>query len=392
MKPEKILMAHNYYQNLGGEEESFRAEMSMLKSRGHEVIVYTRSNEEIQAQGVQNKLRLFSNTIWAHNSYAAIRQLIREHRPRIAHFQNIFPLISPSAYYACHAEGIPVIQALRNYRLMCPNGFFFRSGRICEDCMGKSFAWPGILHACYRNSRLQTAAVAGMLTYHRMVKTWESHVDLYIALTEFSRTKFIQSGLSPEKIVVKPNYIPDPGAGNSPGDYAVYVGRLSPEKGIDVLMDAWKDLPAIHLKIVGTGPLTNKVQKQIQDHKLNAELMGYLPNEKATDVIKKSAFLVFPSLWYETFGRTILEAFACGKPVLASRHGTSVELIQEGVTGLFFDPGNAADLAKNVSELWDSMGTTSQMGKNARALYEEKYTLDKNYEQLMEIYRRLSVT
>ena len=244
----KILMAHNYYQILWRGRKFFRAEKSMLEHMGHQVITYTRSNDDIQVGGLKNKAKLFIDTIWSRQSYENLVQLIRKHKPDIAHFQNTFPLISPSAYYACRAEGIPVVQSLRSYRLICSNGFFFRDGKICEDCMGKALPLPAVIHACYRNSRLQSSAVVSMLSYHRAIRTWRTQVDLYIALTEFSRDKFIQSGLPPEKVIVKPNYIPDPGIGVYPGDYAIYVGRLSSEKGIMTVLEAWKEVRNIPLR------------------------------------------------------------------------------------------------------------------------------------------------
>jgi glycosyltransferase involved in cell wall biosynthesis len=389
MNPEKILMAHNFYQIPGGEEESFRSELAMLKSNGHEVVTYIRSNDNIKVDGILNKIKLARDTVWADDSYQAITRLIGEHKPQIAHFQNIFPLISPSVYYACRDMEVPVVQSLRNYRLMCPNAFFLRNDQVCEDCAGRFFAWPGILHACYRKSRLQTAVVAGMLSYHRLIKTWESQVSLYIALTEFSRSKFIQSGISPEKIVVKPNYIPDPEPGMYPGEFAVYVGRLSREKGIEVLLESWKSLPDVPLKIIGGGPMEYEVKNFIRDNRLNIEWLGRLQNAEAMEVIKRSRFLVFPSLLYETFGRTIVEAFAAGKPVIGSGHGTPAELIQEGETGLLFTPGDPDDMRKKISRLWNSEALADQMGRHARSVYEDKYTAGRNYAQLIDIYNRV---
>ncbi len=389
MAAEKILMVHNYYQQPGGEDESFRAEMSMLKSMGHEVFTYTRSNDQIKVGGLKNKAGLFLHTVWAQDSYRDITQAIRQHKPDLVHFQNIFPLISPSVYYACRKENVPVVQSLRTYRLICSNGFLFREGKVCEDCMGRFVPLPAVVHACYHNSRLQSFAVASMLIFHRTMRTWESQVDRYIALTEFSRAKFIEAGLSPEKIVIKPNYIPDPGAGSYPGSYAVFVGRLSPEKGIETLLNAWKLHPEIPLKIVGKGPLSEFVVEFIQKYQLNIQLIGYLPNQQVMNVIKGSAFFIFPSIWYETFGRTIVEAFACGKPVIASRLGTSLELVKEGQTGRLFHPGDAGDLAEKVSDLWESVEKRIRLGKNARLVYETEFTLAKNYDRLYEIYRQV---
>jgi glycosyltransferase involved in cell wall biosynthesis len=389
MKPERILMVHNFYQIPGGEEESFRSELSMLQNNGHKVSTLTRSNDEITVHGIIDRISLARDTVWSNRSYNAVTQLIKEHEPEIAHFQNIFPLISPSVYYACRDAGVPVVQSLRNYRLLCPNGFFLRRDAVCEDCLGKFIPWPGVLHACYRNSRSQTAVVASMLTYHRAVKTWESQVQMYVALTEFSREKFIQAGFQPEKITVKPNYIPDPGVGVYPGSFAVYVGRLSKEKGIETLLESWRKLPSIPLKVIGGGPMEDTVSAFIQESRLSVEWLGRLNNAEALAAIKLSRFLIFPSLLYETFGRTIVEAFAAGKPVLASRHGTPAELIEDGETGLLFSPGDPRDLRDKVNLAWHNAGLAERMGRNARTVYEEKYTVQKNYTRLIDIYNRV---
>ncbi len=382
-------MTHNYYQSHGGEDESFHAEATLLKQGGQEVVTFTRSNTDIIERGLRNKIDLFTNTIWADNSYREIIRLIRGSQPKLAHFQNIFPLISPSVYYACKSEGIPVVQTLRNYRLICSNGFFLRDGKVCEDCMGKFIPWPGIVHACYRNSVLQTAAVASMLTFHRFRETWSAQVDIYITLTDFSRRKLIESGMNPNQIMVKPNYVLDPGIGNQSGSYVAYAGRLSEEKGIEVLLKSFKRLPKIGLKIMGDGPLRTLVKKHISENdKIKVDLMGYLPRDKGIDVMKQSRFLVFPSIWYETFGRTIIEAFACGIPVIASRLGAMAELVHDGETGLLFTPGDADDLAEKINWLWHHPNEASRMGRTARIEYEEKFTPDHNYELLMAIYQK----
>ncbi len=382
-------MGHNYYREPGGEDESFHAEKSLLIDNGHQVITFVRSNDSILENGLTNKIRLFSNVIWSRDNYREIVKLIKMERPQVAHFQNIFPLISPSSYYACKEEGIPVVQTLRNYRLICSNGYFLRSGRVCEDCMGKKFPWPGVVHACYRNSRPQTMAVASMLYYHRMKDTWESRVDLYISLSEFSRSKFIESGLSPEKIVVKPNYISDPGLGGRSGQYIVFAGRLSGEKGIETFVRALKRLPNVKAKILGEGPLGNPIHKYVAENNIKADVLGRLPKEQVIEIIKGSVLLVFPSLLYETFGRTIIEAFACGVPVIASRLGAMAELIRDQETGLLFKPGDSIDLAEKINWLWNHPGDVTRLGHAARLEYEKKFTPERNYELLMDIYERV---
>ena len=210
----RILTLHNYYQQRGGEAEIFETEAALLESYGHHVIRYTVHNDAIKEMG---RLETARATLWNTGSYDAIRALIRTEQPDVAHFHNTFPLISPAAYYAARDEGVPVVQTINNYRLMCPKAFFFREGRVCEDCLGKSFAWPGIAHACYRDSRAASAVVASMLAFHRTKKTWMDLVDVYaLALTEFAREKFIEGGLPAEKLVIKPNFV-YPGSGSRLG-------------------------------------------------------------------------------------------------------------------------------------------------------------------------------
>lgn len=388
MRPRRILMAHDFYRLPGGEDESFRAELAMLQQHGHDVATYTRSNDEIDTPDLISRARLFAETIWSTRSYQEISRLIEEQRPQVAHFQNTFPLISPSAYDACRAHDVPVVQSLRNYRVVCANGLFLRQGRPCEDCLGKVVPWPAVVHTCYRGSRLETTAVAAMLAYHRAVRTWESRVDVYVALTEFGRGKFIEAGIPPEKIIVKPNFLADPGPGPGDGAYALFVGRLSDEKGIRLLLRAWTQLSNVPLRIVGDGPLEAFARGYIEGNKLNAIMLGRLPQGGVMQAIKASAFVVFPSLCYESFGRTIVEAFACGKPVVGTRNGAAEELIEHGATGLHFAWNDPDDLATQVRWLWEHRADLLRMAGRARQEYLLRFTPARNYGSLMAIYDR----
>jgi glycosyltransferase involved in cell wall biosynthesis len=236
----RVLLVHNYYQQAGGEEQVFVAEGALLEAHGHRVVRYTSHNDRVTGM---SRAVLAKNTVWNRTTYRDLRTLIRKERPQVAHFHNTFPLISPAAYYAARAEGVPTAQTLHNYRLLCPNALFFREGRACEDCVGQAGPWPEVIHACYRGSHLSSGGVAAMLTSHRILGTWVRAVDAYITLTEYTRRKFIQGGLPAEKIVVKPNFVyPDPGPGAGRGMYALFVGRLSREKGVDTLLAAWNTL------------------------------------------------------------------------------------------------------------------------------------------------------
>jgi hypothetical protein len=223
----KVLFCHNFYQQSGGEDLCFAAEASLLEAHGHQVLRFTRHNDAIARM---SRFEVAGLAIWNRDTFHELRKLIRRERPTVMHCTNIFPLISPAAYYAARAEGVPIVQSLRNYRLFCLNACFLRNDRVCEDCLGKGIPWPGVLHGCYRSSRTASAVVAAMLSLHRVMRTWTRMVDRYFTLTEFSRQKFIQGGLPAKLIAVKPNFIdPDPGPGRGQGGYAVFIGRLSPE-------------------------------------------------------------------------------------------------------------------------------------------------------------------
>ena len=382
----KILLAHNQYQQPGGEDQSVSAEIAMLEAFGHEVIQYRIHNDSIKEM---SSLGIAARTIWNQTSFREVRELIRTHRPDIAHFNNTFPLISPAAYYAAQAEGVPVIQTLRNYRLMCPSAFFLRNQQVCEACLGRVIAWPAVLHRCYRQSRSATAVVAFMLTTHRLVRTWRNAVDVYIALTNFGRDTYIRGGLPEEKIVIKPNFVfPDPGPGNGQGGYAIFVGRLSEEKGIQLLLNAWSRLKKeIPLKIVGSGPLEPLV-REAASRDPRIECIGHMPSGQVANLVGEASFLVFPSLWYEGMPRTIIEAFAKGTPVIGSKLGAMQDLISHDRTGFHFQPGNASELASLVDSVWGNLARLEPMRLAARIEYENHYSYESNHERLINIYQQ----
>lgn len=382
--PMKILVVHNRYQRPGGEDQVFVEETALLESRNHLVLRHEVHNDQVEHT---NRLTLAKDTIWNTSAYRELRALIRRERPDVAHFHNTLPLISPSGYYAARAEGVPVIQTLHNYRLLCPVALFFREGRVCEDCMGKAVPYPAVVHGCYRGSRTASGVVATMLTVHRAMRTWTQMVDVYVALTDFARDKFVAGGLPAAKIVVKPNFVdPDPGPGRGEGGYALFVGRLAPEKGTGTMLAAWDRLGArIPLKIVGDGPLKDQVVRAAAGQS-NVEWLGHRPVADVHALMRKADLLVFPSEWYETFGRVAAEAFAAGTPVVAANIGAAAELVEHGRTGLKFRPGDPDDLTTQVEWAMSHPEELRRMRGEARAEFEAKYTAERNYLALMEIY------
>jgi len=381
----RILAVHNYYQQPGGEEQIFNTEATLLESYGHEVIRYTLNNDQIPEM---NAIALAKNTLWNSTVYQELRSLIRQEKPQVAHFHNTFPLVSPAAYYAARDEGVAVVQTLHNYRLLCPNALFFREGRVCEDCLGKSIPMPGVMHGCYRGSRSASAVVAATMSLHSFLGTWQRAVDVFIVYSQFAMNKFIQGGLPPEKVMFKTNFLyPAPDIGEGNGGYALFVGRLSVEKGLGVMLDAWRQLRGkIPLKIMGDGPMSGLVTAAMQEMP-EIEWLGRRSLEEVYEVVGKAAFLVFPSEWYETFGRVAIEAFARGTPVVASRIGAIAELVDHERTGMLFHPSDSADLATQVEWLLSHPQELSQMRQEARSQFEAKYTAADNCKRLMEIYQ-----
>jgi glycosyltransferase involved in cell wall biosynthesis len=382
----RILQLHNYYQQSGGEDAVVAAEKDLLTRHGHAVELLTANNDAITSFARAAAAGI--NTIYSRQSHATVRRAIRRFKPDVVHVHNFLPMLSPSIYYAARSEGVPVVQTLHNYRLICPSSLLMRQGKICEECVGKVFPFPAVEHACYRGSRSASAAVAAMLGAHRIAGTWQRAVDRYIALTEFGRQKFIQAGLPAAKITVKPNFIPDPAPlpGPGQGGYAIFVGRLSEEKGIRTLLRAWT---AGHitfpLKIVGDGPLADEVRSGAAANR-NIEWVGRKSRNEVFELLRGAAFLVFPSECYEGMGLTIIEAFACGTPVLTSPIGAPGELVEAGSDGYYFESGSPTSLAAAVAAVVNDANLKGSLRSAARSSFERDFTAARNYAMLTHIY------
>ena len=380
----KVLMIHDRYVTRGGEDESTDMEAALLREHGHALDLLEMDNRIITRSRWP---RTSLDAVWSGSAYRVVQQRLRESDYDLVHVQNFFPLFSPSVHYAVKSQGKPLVQSLHNYRLLCLNGVLFRSGRICEDCVGKAVPWPGVLHGCYRGSRVGSLVVASMLTAHRTLRTWSRKVDVFVAYSEFARDKLVQGGLPRERLIVKPNFVhPDPGRGGSQRDFVLLVGRLTEDKGILTLLEAWQQLAVpIPLKIVGDGPLGALVGDAARK-KPWIESLGRLPLSEVYDLMGRARLLVFPTRLYETFGRVVIEAFAKETPVLASEIGAGGRLVEQGRTGLHFRSGDASDLAAKVLWAWEHPEECQRMGREGRRTYEQEYSSERNYELLMSAY------
>lgn len=374
---ERILIVHNTYQRRGGEESVVESEIALLRSQGHAVETYLRSSNDVSEIP---PLSLAQQTLWSTRTTHDIAQLIRDFRPDIIHAHNTAPLISPSLYWAAERARVPVVQTLHNFRLFCLNSLFLREGKVCEECLGR-LPWRGVARACYRGSRAASATLAGMLVLHRGLDTYLKWTR-YIALNEFCRNKFIEGGLPQDRIVVKPNFVDLPRVPVSTRRGLLFVGRLSMEKGVAILARAAALMPAPRLRVAGEGP-----EEALLEGLRGVRRLGSLGGESVRGEMSSAVALVLPSICYENFPRTIVEAFACSLPVIASRIGALAYLVEDGETGLLFEPGNPRDLADKMAWALAHPEQMALMGHNARGHYESHYTAERNYEQLATIYR-----
>lgn len=379
----RVLIAHNSYQQSGGEDAVVANERALLADAGCEVDLLHIHNDEINT--FWHKLWTTINLAHSTRGKTLMVREIERFRPDVVHVHNLFPLLTPSIYDACRDAGVPVVQSLHNYRLACAGAMLFRDGKPCEDCIHGS-PYQGALHGCYRGSRAGSLAVARMIDVHRRNDTWNTRVDRFIALTRFAKERYIAAGIEPARIAVKPNFVPDPGrmpAGTQqPRSGALFVGRLSPEKGLRLLLHAWQGLD-VPLTIIGDGPL-----KEVAVAGSGGSIT-YRGKQTALEVLaamRRAAFLVMPSESYETFGMVSVEAFANGLPVIASRLGAMAEIVEDGKNGLLFTPGDARELADKVRSVGNRPDVLRALGEGARATYEARYTPEVNFRALMAIY------
>lgn len=382
-----ILIVHNYYQIPGGEDTVVANEKKMLEDYGHKVVLYSRNNSELKNMSKLQKIMLPFTTVFNLRTYREIKRLIKEEHMNIVHVHNTLNLISPSVYYAARAMKVPVVQTIHNFRLLCPGATFYRDGHICEDCVTKGLGCA-VKHGCYRGSKLQTLACAISTKVHRMTGIYGK--ISYICLTEFNKEKLLQLNrpgkrqiIDPRKVYIKPNFTFDSSLKLSELDreYYLFIGRVEKIKGLDILLNAFAELLNEEVVIAGTGSQLEDYKKLATD---NVKFTGFLDRNELIRYLSKAKAVVVPSQWYETFGMIIVEAYAAHKPVIVGNIGNIASLVEDGITGLYFDYDSEKSL-ENAIHKFEQMNT-KELEANAYKKYKTEFTDEVNYSILKLIY------
>ena len=384
---DRVLQVHTRYRQAGGEDEVVEAEKRLLENAGIDVRQVIFDNADLrEGRSLAGDLRLAASAVWSRSAKRRVEAALDGHGSQVMHVHNTFSAASPSVYVAASERGVPVVQTLHNYRLVCPAATAFRDGRVCIDCVGRSVPWPGVLHACIRGSRPQSLVTAATISVHRARGTYRRAISSYVALTDFQRQLMVQGGLPAERIGVIPNFLePDPGPGSDSRAGLLFVGRLTQEKGVRELLQATGVVPGI-VSVAGNGPLTDLAEQA--DAAGHIAYLGQLTRSSVADHIRRTTALILPSVWFEGLPLVLIEAFASGTPVIASRIGSLAELIDDGVTGLLAEPGNVSDLAARIEWARDHPSEMHEMGGNARHRYEARFRGETHLAALLETYSR----
>ena len=363
-------------------------EVRMLQQRGHLVHQYTVDNDGIT--GAWRQAVVAVRSFYSKPASQEILNLLASFQPDILHVHNFFPSISPAIFFAARTYGVPVVQTLHNYRLLCANATLFRDGQPCEDCIVQRSFVPGVRHACYRGSRAGSAIVGASTSVHSALGTWKNRIDRYIALTQFGAQKLGNDRIPMEKIRIKPNFVSDQGYGHGQGGFALYVGRLSPEKGVETILaaDRLGHLP-FPVHIVGDGPLLAEVERACVRPASRLVYLGRMARSQVAEQMKRATVLLVPSLWYEGFPMAMVEALSFGLPIIASRIGGLPEIVQDGHTGLLFEPGNPSALLQVLGSFLGDTSRIEAMRQACRNQFDLHYTEQRNYDMLIEIYNEL---
>jgi glycosyltransferase involved in cell wall biosynthesis len=388
----KILFIHNYHRlgSSSGDDIVVNNEIQLLRTNGNEIVIYAKSNSEFQEQNFIHKFINLTQIPWSWQNFKTLQRIIKKEDPDIIHSHTFFPFITPSAYFIASEMGKPIIQTLHDFYFFCPQAFFFKNGQICERCSEKGLH-NAILNRCFKNSFIKSSIPVITLSLIKNLNII-GKITAFITFTKFGKSKFSQLGIPSDRIFIKPHFLPDIDNQLSYGDdkYGknfLFLGRLGDEKGIEFLIDVWQRLTDIPLVIVGSGPLEASIRRQTENM-TNVKYIGFISHDDIFKELKKAYAVIAPSLCYETFNLSIVEAYTVGTPVIATNLGAMADLVIPGKTGLLFERNNKEELIEKVKWLWENKEERDRMGTNARKEFEEKYTAEKNYKMLMNIYEK----
>ncbi|MFD4318729.1 glycosyltransferase family 4 protein [Streptomyces sp. NPDC058548] len=387
-----VLVVHNRYSSAqpSGENRVVDEEVGLLRAAGHRVDVFERRSDDIAARSLLGKVAVPLLVPWNPAARTELTARLRADRPDVVHVHNVFPLLSPSVLAACADAGVPVVATLHNYTQVCPPGTLHRDGRQCTECVGSALPLPAVRHGCYRNSRLATVPLAVSLSVNR--RRWWSGVERFFCISAAQRDVLVRSGMPPERLAVKHNFVPDPGTlRTGAGEQLLFLGRLAEAKGIRLLMAAWDEVAAaggvgVPLVIAGAGPLEPEVTAWAAGRD-DVRYAGLWDPAECRRALARSVAVLAPSLAMETFGLVVAEAMAAGVPAVAAAHGAFVELVEDGVTGLLHTPGDPASLASRIRRITAEPDRNREMGEAARRRYEKGFSPSVGLERLLEEYR-----
>ncbi|KUL62759.1 glycosyltransferase [Streptomyces sp. NRRL S-1521] len=387
-----VLVVHNRYSSAqpSGENRVVDEEVALLRAAGHRVEVFERRSDDIAARSLLAKAAVPLLVPWNPAVRRELTARLRAERPDVVHVHNVFPLLSPAVLAACADAGVPVVATLHNYTQVCPPGTLHRDGGRCTECVGSKASLPAVRHGCYRDSRLATVPLAVSLTVNR--RRWWSGVERFFCISAAQRDVLVRSGMPPERLMVKHNFVPDAGPRRTgPGEHLLFLGRLAEAKGVRLLMTAWDEIAArggvgVPLALVGAGPLEREVAAWAAGRD-DVRHLGLYDPAQCRQAVARSVAMVAPSMAMETFGLVVAEAMAAGVPSVAAGHGAFVELVEDGVSGLLHRPGDAASLASRIRRITGDPARNQEMGQAARRRYEQGFSPAVGLERLVEGYR-----
>jgi glycosyltransferase involved in cell wall biosynthesis len=392
----RILAIHNFHRegSVSGDDQVFKSETALLQEHGHEIIRYSVRNDAFDQGQLKDKIQNTLGMFWSKKSYQDVCDLIDLHHPDLVHVHTFFPLLSPSVLYAAKSKGVPVVATLHDTRFICPCATSLKNNEICNAC-GDGHYLRMVRYGCFKDSRLQSAIVAGIFGYHRHRKSFYEQIDRYICLNDNQIALLEQIGFDSNKIVKKYNFVTDTQFAfeqyrpqDLPERYVVFYGRIGEEKGIRLLMAMWEKLPDIPLVVMGSGPLQAEFEAWAKD-KANVHYLGYTKRPLCLSIVKQAEFVVFPSIWYEGCSMVEIETESLSKALIATDLGFSAEAIQDGYNGCKIALNDIDGFVSAIRKLWANPNACKQMGENARKDFEAKYLPEENYRQLIQIYEQL---